>query len=386
MLCLWPFRHVSIDQNGNFRPCCSWRHTDFIKKYTDVPLVNFNTHSIQDYIDSKFLGTIQDHMKKDQWPKGGCSDCMNEVSTSRAPGALLNYGFEKYKMGETFAIQDMEIKFGNKCNLGCVMCSPSCSSLLENEGIQNQKQIERYGFDVELPSKKYDQLWFERDDKMQELANLAKHTKLIRFTGGEPTVNGYLRNFLQYLKKHTTDIDIKLTTNGFKIPDSLLEVVNDFKSVWFDFSIDGYGKVNEFVRWPSVWNNICKNIEKVSTLDNSHISVKTTMHAMNVRDVGNICAWVENNDNIYEWDLNIVWEPLHLRPCLASEESKEIFKDDIKKFQAMDGKCSAIKSGIDVLTSKWSTQETEKHREKLDKYLNMLSSIRKVDWKEYIKV
>ena len=58
MLCRWPFSHVSIDQNGNFRPCCSWRHEEFVPAYPQVPQVNFDVSSINEYINSPFLKTI----------------------------------------------------------------------------------------------------------------------------------------------------------------------------------------------------------------------------------------------------------------------------------------------------------------------------------------
>jgi len=386
MLCRWPFRHVSIDQNGNFRPCCSWRHEEFAPKYPDVPLANFHTGSIKDYLKSPFLKTIQNSMVDGKFPKGGCSDCINELKTSRAPDALINYGNIKYTEGTDFEIQDAEIKFGNKCNLGCVMCNSSCSSLLEAESDKHYDTITSYGFEAKKMKKQDFVPWFERDDKMHEVAKFVSTARLVRFTGGEPTVNNYLRKFLTILKQYNTDIIIKMTTNGFKIAPSLLEILPAFKTVWFDVSIDGVNKVNDFVRWPSKWESINSNIIKASKLPNAWITVKTTMHVMNVSNVPDICEWATNNDYIKEWDLNVVWEPRHLRPCLASDESKDIFLNGIEKYISNDAKCKSVKSGIDVLKPNWSETEHNEQKQKLDKYLAMLSSIRNLDWKEHIKV
>lgn len=386
MLCLWPFRHVSIDQRGRIRPCCSWRFEEW-EQYNDVDdIVNFNTSSIQDYINSTFLKQLQENMKNDQFPQGGCSDCLNEISNDRSDRSLLAYGFQKYSMGDSFRIHDMEIKFGNKCNLGCVMCAPSCSSLLEAEAIENFETFEAYGFDGKKSNMQDNSLaWFEREDKMQELAQFASKSKLIRFTGGEPTVNGYLRKFLGYLKLHTTDIDLKLTTNGFKIPSSLLEAVSEFKSVWFDFSIDGVGKVNEFVRWPSKWDSICESIKKCSELPNANITAKTTLHALNVHNIGEICSWIDTNQYVTEWDINLVWEPVYLRCCLASSESKQHFIEQVEKYKD-NPKCKVIKTGLTALDNNFDAQQNERLHSKLDKYLAMLNAIRGVDYKDYIKV
>jgi len=385
MLCLWPFRHVSIDQRGRIRPCCSFRFEEYEDHYGDENIVNFNNSTIQEYIDSQFAKHLQENMINDQFPKGGCSDCINEMRSGR--DTLFEAGNRKYAMSQNFRIHDMEIKFGNKCNLGCVMCGPACSTLLENESIANFDFIESQGF--EASSKRiYDGItpWFEREDKMRELAKFASQARLIRFTGGEPTVNGYLRKFLGYLKEYTTNIDLKLTTNGFKIPQSLLDSVNEFKSVWFDFSIDGVGKVNEFVRWPSKWSNINENIQRCAELQNAHVTVKTTLHALNVHNISNICEWVTKNKHIVEWDVNLVWEPYHLRPVFASETSKEIFMQTCDKYQKGD-KCWPIHTAKSALKPENMDQEGLQHaNEKLTKYLNMLSSMRNIEWQDYVRI
>lgn len=385
MLCLWPFRHVSIDQRGRMRPCCSWRFEEYEEHYDDSTIVNFNDSTVEDYIQSQFLKQLQENMSNDKFPPGGCSDCINEMKSSR--DTLFEAGNRKYAMSHNFKIHDMEVKFGNKCNLGCVMCGPACSTLLENEAIENFDYIESQGFEA-TKKRIYDGIipWFEREDKMEDLAKFAAQANLIRFTGGEPTVNGYLRKFLSYLKQHTTNTEIKMTTNGFKIPQSLLDSVSEFRRVWFDFSIDGVGKVNEFVRWPSKWTNICDNIKRCNDLTNSKVTVKTTLHIMNLHNIGEICEWVTNNSDVAEWDVNLVWEPDYLRPCLGSEENKKIFNQVCDQYGPHD-KCYAITTARKAVNDNtFDSQQTHDLGVKLNKYLDMLNSIRNIDWKEYIKV
>ncbi|MEC7568046.1 MAG: hypothetical protein VYA01_03450, partial [Bacteroidota bacterium] len=173
---------------------------------------------------------------------------------------------------------------------------------------------------------------------------------------------------------------------GFKIPQSLLESVKDFKSVWFDFSIDGVGKVNEFVRWPSKWDNINTNIERCASLPNSHVTVKTTLHAVNMHNIGEICEWVSKNPNIIDWDVNLVWEPYYLRPVHASAESKRIFYETAKKYDK-NSKCWALQTAKSAVEGEeTNTKDSTEVNKKLTKYLNMLSSMRKVDWQDYVRI
>ena len=385
MLCLWPFKHLSIDPRGNFRPCCSWRHIDFKSYYPESPQINFNDSSIDDYFKSLYLKTISSCMEDDQFPKGGCMDCEKDISIGNQDLSLLNDGFLKYTNNNEFKLHDMEIKFGNLCNLGCVMCSPANSSLLENESLSNQDLFDEYG----IPGHTKKILrpgiqWYEREDKLEELSDYAAKCKHIRFTGGEPTINGYLQNFLTHLAKRNTDITLKITTNGHKVSDKLLESLSKFHHVHFDFSVDGYGKVNEFIRWPSSFENINTNMEKCARLNNTFISVKTTLQALNVHNIADICEWVEHNDYINSWDINLVWDPEFLQPCLASESSKQLYRDFALNNTHI--KCENVKYGLNALNNKFDEEQTQTHKKTIDKYLMLLSEMRKLDWKEYIKL
>jgi len=385
MLCLWPLKHLSIDPRGNFRPCCSWRHIDYAEHYKDSPVINFNNSSVQDYFNSDYLKNIIESMKKDQFPAGGCMDCQNDIAIGNQELSILNDGFLRYPNNNQIKLFDMEIKFGNLCNLGCVMCSAVASSLIEHENINNQDLFESHG--IPFHSKKIlnpGLQWYERSDKLKELAEYASQCKHIRFTGGEPTINSYLQKFLEYLSEINTKLTLKITTNGHKISQKLLSKLEEFDHVHFDFSIDGYGKVNEFIRWPSSFKNISDNIERCSKMSNTKISVKTTLHAMNVHDIPNICNWVENNDYINDWDINLVWDPIYLKPSLASDESKELYVHYAKEHK--HHKCENVKYGLNALENQFTPQETQMHRHTIDKYLELLSKIRKLDWKDYIKI
>lgn len=385
MLCLWPFKHLSIDNRGNFRPCCSWRHIDYKKFYPDAPVVNFNQSSVKEYFDSLYLKNIMQSMENDRFPNGGCMDCQKDIEIGNQELSLLNDGFMKYPNNKQIKLVDMEIKFGNLCNLGCVMCSAVASSLIESENLKYHALFEEHG--IPFHSEKILNpgiQWYEKDEKLKELAEYASKCQHIRFTGGEPTINSYLQKFLEYLAEMNTDIDLKITTNGHKISSKLIQILEQFSRVHFDFSIDGYSKVNEFIRWPSNFDNICNNIDQCSKMMNSRITVKTTLHAMNVHDMPNVCRWVEQNDNINDWDINLVWDPEFLQPCLASDESKQKFIEYAN--QHNHHKCSNIKYGLNALENKLSAEKTSQHKILLDKYLVLLSKIRKLDWKEYIQI
>ena len=52
--------------------------------------------------------------------------------------------------------------------------------------------------------------------------------------------------------------------NGTELNEKLFVLGLKFKEVTFNFSIDAYGDKNDYIRYPSEWNTIAKNLK---TLD-----------------------------------------------------------------------------------------------------------------------
>ena len=116
MECKWSQEHISIDQYGKFRPCCNWQnHTN-----EDLPL-DFQNNSLQEYLNSDFKRNINQRFADNIWP-GGCYKCkITEENNTQS-----------IRTERKYPIKDMEIKFGNLCNLGCYMCTVDKSSVLLN--------------------------------------------------------------------------------------------------------------------------------------------------------------------------------------------------------------------------------------------------------------
>jgi len=143
-----------------------------------------------------------------------------------------------------------EVRPSNKCNLQCRMCCPENSHLIEKEF----KEIK-----FEYPS--YKKQWgnYEHID----VENLLPGTRIYS-TGGEPTIIPEFYNFLdKCITLGRTDLDITLNTNGQKVNDKLINLMHKFDEVNFSFSIDGYGKVNDYIRWNSVWDKTVANAKRL---------------------------------------------------------------------------------------------------------------------------
>lgn len=390
MKCYYPKNNLVIDTDGYIRPCCYFSTRKYMDKNVQLPMFNFNNQkNISEYSTSNFLTSIKKLVNDNKLPKGGCNKCIDEENLNKGSSMMADsWNTFKYVDKDQTGFSELEIRFGNKCNLGCIMCDYSNSSLLESEMISNAEVFKSKGFNIpSLPDKSLQ--WFEDDNKIKQMAVFSKNARYIRFAGGEPTVNNYLRNFLSELKKYNTETELKITTNGFKIPSSLLDEIKHFKTVEFSFSIDGYQEVNEFVRWPSKWSAICKNIDTISEMKNCLVSVSSTLQLSNVFNFKKLSEWVLNNKNIELWDIanSVVYEPEYFYPSLANKKYKDELIEYIDKFdnpEKIKGRGSNIKTLIPHLNN--IKENSKELLEQASKKLDVYATIRKLPWQKYIKI
>jgi len=298
MKCNWFNNHISLDSIGTVRPCCAWRATG------DEPQV----YELINYKNSDFYNKIKEQFNNDIWPTG-CKDCELEEAEGQSSMRL-----------ET-KLRDAEVKFGNVCNLSCAMCSPTNSSLIDTE--YSQMRDKGYTHPLINRTASVFNKWYEDEEQLDQVAQFLSDRQLIRFTGGEPTVNTYLQNFLDCLSRYNTSIIIYITTNGNNWPSRLNEVLERFDRKKISISLDGYGDINEYIRYPSKWNKIQDNITKIKELNNCSISVGTTVGCYNVHLQTELAEWCVSNN--FNQVFNPVWGPEILQPCHASDIAKNKF-------------------------------------------------------------
>lgn len=312
MRCGWADQHVSIDSYGQFRPCCGWKNQDNTNPVTRVI----------DYTMGDFRKNIVQMLEQGEWP-AGCEDCQEDEllgspSLRNHPATIQRYADPFYT--------DAEVKFGNLCNLGCVMCAPDNSSLIEQEWRKLYGKHEKFS-QTFTPTT----VWYTDPVKLSNIARELSTRNQIRFTGGEPTVNNYLIDFLSEVQKHNTDITIKITTNGNNWPAKLHDMLKNFKKVVISVSIDAYGDKNDYIRWPSRWSKIVNNINKMRQLPNSHLICGTTVGSYNLHLIQELSEWV--SDVFDEHNLDTIFNPQHLRPEHADDVHKHRFIEFAKTYQ-----------------------------------------------------
>ena len=193
----------------------------------------------------------------------------------------------------------LDIRPGNLCNLKCRMCNPSSSSKIA------QEQKERLKTD---PKSFVDENYFKMDNKFinwhknkeiwKMIYKRIPGIKSLHFTGGEPTLIKENWDLIDYLKTKgvSKDVNLEMIINCTWVPDKLIATFEDFRFVEIKFSVDGYKEVNEYIRYPSKWKEVERNIIKIlkNRKANTLFHVNIVGQAYNVLDLPRTLKWIDN--------------------------------------------------------------------------------------------
>jgi uncharacterized Fe-S cluster-containing radical SAM superfamily protein len=300
--CLYPFAAFSIDNAGKTRICCNNNAWDRVFLNNSISDKNFNL--ITEY-NNPLHKEVRKYMLEDiRHPS--CKKCWEiEDQGQRSWRQWFNDSFDYDKDVESYTnncLTDgtietldflyLDITFGNRCNLKCVMCNGYNSTLFLKEELDtNQIDIKTYNNLIKLD-------WFEDSSVFEKLYGFIKNVQRIHIVGGEPLLIEH-QEFLQKLIELDVakNITISYNSNLTKLPNKILECWKSFKRIYLCVSVDAFGELNEFIRFPMKWNKLVDNlytVDKIAkTQKNIVIQIHTTFSSLNIGDFVEYLDWVK---------------------------------------------------------------------------------------------
>lgn len=291
--CVLPWIHLFGDERGDIYPCC-FSHESPVVDDRGNRLKVYETSQLEAAWSSKPMRDLRLEMLKGSRP-AACSSCFaNEDRGGRSyrEQQNLTYGaLIPELVAATSADGDaprryrfMDLRLGNACNLKCRMCSPLSSRLLVDEF----HEIHAESGDTAWIDAHRNPDWFRRPEFWETLSRELPHLARLHFAGGEPFLIPEATRFLQRVidEGHAGHIVLTYNTNLTLLPEKILEHWPKFRGVEIIASIDGFGPVNRYIRHPSQWHDIDRNLR---LLDKRHrelnlraVTVHTTVQAYNV--------------------------------------------------------------------------------------------------------
>lgn len=312
--CIMPFIHSFITPN-TISPCCA---------YTNPIKLN----SKSQYWDSEQLMNIQYNMLNNNRDTG-CALCWKKEdrgysSLRQHSNQIYSDHVEQIKNGQRYHQPFyLDLRLGNLCNLKCRMCTSEWSSQIADEIISNPNEDWR-----DTPSQKIIEL---DDDAWKLLKQWIPHVKRVFMTGGEPTI---IKRNIEYIKKiissgQSKNVELIFTTNATNINQDFIALGKNFKSVSYNVSIDAIGDLAKYIRYPSDWKTIEKNLNNLQ----HGVSLNTTIQWLNMTRLDEIFDYIEH----CEIDFGGIWfqlvtDPDYLDPIHAPKFMKEKCITDIDNF------------------------------------------------------
>jgi pyruvate-formate lyase-activating enzyme len=314
--CVLPWIHFATRPNGDMRLCCSANasgagenHTVGLVKNERGQPANFGRETPMSAWNNEYMKDVRLTMLEGKIP-ASCSKCIAEESRGVASkriwetGSWMEDGIdveELIKQTEADgtvpeSLVYLDLRLGHTCNLKCVMCSPHDSSqcVSDHKKIYPLFQAKELKEQMSWDRKDFNNKWHENPDFWKEMYAQIPNLKQVYFAGGEPLMIREHRWFLEEIIRqgYADKILIRYNTNGLLVDDEIIELWKKFKKVKVGFSIDAVGDRNYYIRYPSDWSTIERNLHKLdNTPDNIQVSIATAIQILNIKHLADFAKW-----------------------------------------------------------------------------------------------
>jgi len=241
--------------------------------------VGFESH--EELEQSEWLKGIKQKMDSDIWP----DECKRCQYTEEVNGTSVRlHSIDRHK--KLKPKKDNYLIVGgvldNVCNSACQTCNSSLSTKIGSLETKDYKQVDNYVRFWELPQ-----------DRILE----------VDVNGGEPTASRNYKKILANLPKHTKIV--RMNTNGSRTINELEHILERGIAVIVTMSLDGVGKVHDYVRWPIRWQAYRQTVDHYLELREKYKLLKldfwTTVSCLNINDIDNIKQYAQSKNVPHSW-------------------------------------------------------------------------------------
>jgi len=296
--CVLPWLHRFVNLGGEVQLCCTAEEFDhsYIRQ-DNGQAINVNDGLSDEQIGAtSHLRDIRLAMLRGDWPAacercqlteqtGGCSrrQAENQHFEQHIPWILENTDQHGYA---PVRIRTRDYRLGNLCNLRCRMCHPRASKLLLDEW--NEIARPRLRLKGEQAHEYQHMSWFQNQQLWDDFSKHCKDLEHLHFAGGEPLIMPEVQKALEICVEQGAAKGIELTfnTNITKIPSSHRELWPQFQVVNLICSIDAYGPLNDYIRYPAKWIRLAGNLDIIEqqhkALNLGWVTLSATVQIYNI--------------------------------------------------------------------------------------------------------
>jgi len=366
MFCPLPWIHLAIRNNGDLRVCCQANQgpDKGLLRKDDGNIYNAKDADFTESRNCQKMKDIRKSFLNNEWHPD-CLRCQRE----EASNMNSRFSYEKKlwnhyireddiknktnKDGsidvDKFKLAYYDLRFGNKCNLKCRICGPTDSSSWYGDSYKlwgdtydesnTKMKIIKIDGKYQVENNIYE--WYKADHFWSYMEDQIPNIQLVYMVGGEPLLIDEHFKFLETcIERGHSNIKIEYNSNISYIPSKAWNIWNKFKKIHIGVSMDGYNKVNEYIRYPSKWSVIEENLNKLNEAKgNFLIWLTCTVNSLNILHLPEFFEWKINQNfkNIgSDWQPIASLHPLHsphfLNIKIFPLEVKQKIKEHFDRF------------------------------------------------------
>lgn len=371
--------HLATKTNGDIRVCCQANQgpNRGLLKDDHGNTLNLYYDNIEDTRNNSLLKDIRKSLIKGE-KHSECKRCWDEESSgvnSRRKKYVEWWGNKDFyientaddgSINESVKLLDYDLRFGNFCNLKCLTCGPSDSHTWYGD-------FEKLYGKFDTPST---MSWPEKNEFWVDIEKQIPYMKNVIIMGGEPLL---IEKHYDFLKKcielgHAKDIVLEYFTNMTNVHKKALDLWTHFKKVVVYCSIDAYGELNDYIRFPSKWKIIERNIKILDgSTDNIFPIVRTTVSVFNIYYLDELIKWRFNQNFKKVNDIYGMYPVIHSHPLhLPNNQSIKIFPQKSKIIIA--NKLRLLYNWFDDIEINNKEYVRKKLIDKIEGYINYMMS------------
>jgi len=375
--CILPWVHLSTRPDGSMRVCCTANASSVgptndrehggmvgILKTEDGKPNNLNVSDFLSSWNSTYMKNVRTQMLNGEKPPS-CLKCYKEEAAGHRSKRQWETEYWSKRVNVDTLIENtstdgsvppqlayIDLRFGTKCQLACVMCSPHDSSgwikdykeifpAVENASLKTTMQWKDKGsfngssYNWHKQNPVFWEQFYEQIPNMQQ----------IYFAGGESLI---IEEHYEILEKciekgYAKDLELRYNSNGVEWREDLFDLWKHFKLVRFHYSIDSIKEMNDYIRYPSKWKRQEEvfHILDTQTSDNVEITVACAVQALNIYYIPDLIKWKleQNFRKINMWpfgaggvNYHFVYHPPHLNVKILPKWFKEECRRKYEEF------------------------------------------------------
>ena len=319
-LCPLPWIGLSVRNTGDIRVCCHANVSagqGLLHDSEGTPLI-LSANTIKDFRNHPLLKQMRREMMNDRWPTA-CERCRVEESAGLRSRRI--YSNEEHSevwhqaltatsedgtiQSENLPFREADLRFGNKCNLACRMCGPTDSSAwYEDFAHLSGTQYKDGGRTLNLQKRTESSAmqvspnpyqWYESPELWESFVHVARDLRRIYLVGGEPLLIPQHYDLLKLLIERgvAAQLTLEYNTNLTVLPQKVLDLWGQFKSIRIGISLDGVSQINDYIRHPSRFSVIEKNLSLLENLQWPSLSFwfAATVSCYNVWHLPEFVRW-----------------------------------------------------------------------------------------------